>query len=152
MVKDFTPGFYSRIDPNKNKDLFDAEEMEVDTIKDSEKPNPAGNQHTLPDSALHSWTLCREICSQTAGSPWHVLPPVGDSTAQVFPDHREGDNVEDMKQVLKRSGKLVKQRMEKVDLQFFSMDKEMKKYSEEVAESQAEVFYEVWWAPTCWTG
>ena len=34
-------GFCSRIDPLKTKDLFDAEEMEVETIKDSEMPSPA---------------------------------------------------------------------------------------------------------------
>ena len=71
---------------------------------------------------------------------------MGDSTAQVLPDHREGEewnNVEDMKQVLKRSGKLVKQRLEKVDL-LHKMEEEMTKHSEEVAESQAEVCYGGW--------
>ena len=51
---------------------------------------------------------------------------MGDSTALVFSDHREGDNLEVLKQVSTMSGKLLElPEAEKVELQLFSMD-EMK--------------------------
>merc|ERR1719422_740692 len=101
-------GSYSRIDPLKNKELFDTEDsetaMEVDSDKETEEvvsmkcpKSPASkakfvqNRQSLLRISGHL-DLISEVSPRVTESPWYTLPPVSDSTAQVFPEFRENMN------------------------------------------------------------
>ena len=103
----------------------------------------AKNFHSLSNLSKHL-DLVSEFCPQSGEIPWHVLPPVGDSISQVFPDYREtkeeGHSLDMQKEALTRSVELVKQNVEKSDLRIFTLG-ENKKYKTAVSDSQAEVFY-----------
>ena len=155
-------GSYSRIDPLKNKELFDAEdsesEMEVESNEETDKS--VKQQRDLKTSnskskvALNLQSLSRisrhldlasEFSSQLSDTPWHILPPVSDSTAQAFPDFREtkdevGNIASFQVQVINMSEELVSRSFHNMEEKILTMEN-MKKYKEETDACQSELFY-----------
>jgi len=156
-------GSYCRIDPLKNKELFDTEdsdaEMEVDSNEETEKSVTQRKDQKTPASkakVVHNLQslsrisrhldLISEFSPEVSGSPWHTtLPPVSDSTAQVFPDYREakddlGNITSSQVQVLNFSEELVAHSLKNMEEKLFMVEN-VKKYQEEVDECQSELFY-----------
>merc|ERR1712142_1014928 len=140
-------GSYSRIDPLKNKELFDTEE--VVSMKCPKSPASKAkfvqNRQSLLRISGHL-DLISEVSPRVTESPWYTLPPVSDSTAQVFPEFRENTNeaansTNYKVQALNMSEKLLKKSIENSELKIFRLKDNVNKHIENIHDCQFELFY-----------
>ena len=149
-------GKYARIDPLKNKDLFDNEassDDEMDVDQDVQAPeekkvkSPESKKKYKEDlfriSQLSNHIdLISELSRSVDKYPWYVLPPISDSTSQSFPDHRSDNCVNNHAletEVLYCSSEQLKKKLGRLDDIMIASERDESRV--EVNNSQASLYY-----------